>query len=381
MKKSKSYNQAFEIINTLSIKERDTLIREIMAKLAPTTGIDSTRHDGARCEKLITESNPHRPDCPHCGAKASFGFINKNGKHKGSQRYQCKACGRKFVSTTGTVFAKTRKSAETWYTFIEMTISGKSIVACAEECNICVQTAFNWRHKILNAFVVNQGNIKMAGNVEVDEMLIPLSYKGNHIQGAFGSRQKKDGAVNDMPRKSYRRGTDNKSKYAEDKACVFCMVQNGDKGYFASVPGVGFMTEPMLDATVAKHINKESAVMLADDYRITKRYFEKNGYEHVILRSNTSDNPKDHKVEVKDGLHIQHVNAMHRNIRKFLAPYCGVSSKYLENYTALFAWLSNIKASKQRSSVKKVSVTRAATHDCYITGRAILSRPTIPACA
>ena len=141
------------------------------------------------------------------------------------------------------------------------------------------------------------------------------------------------------------------------------------------------MNEEMLNATVAKHVNKDMAVMLADAYNVTRLYFEKNGYEYAVLKSNTSNNPAAHKVEAKDGLHIQHVNAMHRHIRKFLTPYCGVSSKYLENHTALYAWLSNIKASKQRNSIEKVSVARAAASDCYITRREILNRPVVPTCA
>lgn len=221
----------------------------------------------------------------------------------------------------------------------------------------------------------------MTGNIEVDEMLIPISYKGNHVQGAFGARRLCKGSLNDMPRKAYQRGSDNKSMSSKDKACVFCMVQDGSKSFYAAVPGVGFMNDTMLDATVAKHVDKTKAMMLADNYKITRKYFENNGYAHAILSSNTSDNPHDHKPEIKEGLHMQHVNAMHMHIRRFLAPYCGVSTKYLENYTALYVWLRNIKATKSRNSIEKISVARAASNDCYITRKDVLSRPAVPSCA
>ena len=60
-----------------------------------------------------------------------------------------------------------------------------------------------------------------------------------------------------------------------------------------------------------------------------------------------------HKPEVKDGMHIQHVNAMHMNIRRFLRPYCGVSTKYLENYISLYVWLKNVAAHRKRSTHRK----------------------------
>lgn len=379
MKKNDNYSKVLELMNDLSSAERDALIREIMSKMGTPQANDEPT--GNHCDTIISESRPQRPDCPHCGAKANLGYIVKDGTHKGAKRYKCKSCNKKFVATTGTAFARTRKSADVWKRFIGLTLSGASITTCQEECGLSRQCAHTWRHKILHVFEENQKSTNMVGTVEVDEMQIPLSYKGNHIQGKFGTRKKEPGAINDMPRKSYKRGSDNKSMSSKDKACVFCMVENGNKAFYAAVPGVGFMNETMLNATVAKHTDKEKVQMLADNYKTTRKYFEDNGYNHTILLSNTSDNPKEHKVEVKDGKHLQHVNAMHRHIRKFLAPYCGVSSKYLSHYMALFVWLKNIQATKQRKTVDKVSVVRAATPDCYITCSQLNSRPAVPQCA
>lgn len=381
MKRSAAYNKVFELISTLSSEERDSIVQEMMSKVKLSVQDVTSHFEGTRCDSLVDNNGADRPDCPHCGAKAALGYINKKGTHKGSQRYQCKKCGKKFISTTNTAFAYTRKNAETWRKFIELTICGKSLAECAEECDICIQTAFNWRHKLLNAFVANQRETKMTGRIEVDETLIPLSYKGNHVQGGFGARKVKPGVLNDMPREAYQRGSDNKSMSSKEKACVFCMVQDGNKNFYAAVPGVGFMTPPMLDATVAKHVDKANTMILADNYKVSQKYFETNGYTYTILRSNVSDNPHDHKPEIRDGLHLQHVNAMHHHLRNFLKPYCGVSSKYLEGYTALFTWLRNIKANKKRSAANTASVTRAATRDCYITSREIHSRSAIPQCA
>ena len=373
--KKKSVSSVLNMIKGLSEEQKNMLSEQILKMLSSS---QNTRNH--MCNDLIG-SDIEKPDCPHCGAKAKLGYIVKNGQNRGAQRYLYKSCGKKFVPTTNTVFARTRKDADTWRKYVKLTISGKSLHECAEECDIGYQTAFTWRHKILNAFVANQNKTKMNGIIEVDEMLIPLSYKGNHVPGEFGGRTRVHGTTNGLPRPAFKRGTDNKSMSSKDKACVFCMVGNNNSSYFAAVPGVGFMNEQMLDATVGAHVVKEDSMMLADEYKITKKYFESNGYTHEILSSNTSDNPHDHKPEVKDGLHIQHVNAMHHHIRNFLRPYCGVSSKYLGNYVAMFVWLKNIAKSTRKKEIDKVSLTRAFTPDCYITRKEIDMKPAIPVCA
>ena len=363
-------------VNGLSLAEQRELAEQILRNLAGTPTAKKNS-----CLELVTDNGNEKPDCPHCHAKAATGWVIKRGMHKGAQRYYCKSCGKYFVPTTNTVFERSRKDADVWRKFISLTIAGKSLHVCAMECGISYQTAFTWRHKVLNAFVANQESLQMRGVVEADELLIPISYKGNHIKGSFGGRKKGPGVDTGLPRPAFVRGTDNKSSSSKDKACVFCMVEDGNKGFYAAVPGVGFMLPDMLRRTVDKHVVKETALMLADQYKVTWRFLEENGYRHRILASNTSDNPHDHKPEVSDGLHMQHVNNMHRYLRLFLAKYCGVSSKYLANYVALYTWLKSVQASKQRGGAEKASVARAALPDCYLSRKSIESRPAVPVCA
>ena len=141
------------------------------------------------------------------------------------------------------------------------------------------------------------------------------------------------------------------------------------------------MQPPMLDAVVGKHVNKDTALLLVDHYRVTLNYLQDNNYNFIALSSNTSDNPRDHKPEIVGDLHLQHINALHRHIRRFLAGYCGVSSKYLGNYIALFMWLKNIKAKRQSRKIESVSIRRMSFPDCYVSWDALRARPAIPACA
>lgn len=363
-------------IKSLSKSQQAALVEQIMGMLA-----ESSSPAKSTVSDLFAHENMERPDCPHCGAKASLGYVVKHGYKNGCQRFYCKSCGHHFFPSTKTAFARTRKDAETWREFIKMTITGRSLKECASECKIAYQTAFTWRHKVLNVFSVNQEATRMTGLIEVDEMLLPISYKGNHVQGGFGQRKLDVGAINDMPRKGYLRGTDNRSASAKNKMCVFCMVQDGNKGYYAAVPGVGFMNDAMFDATIKRHIDRNNATILTDSAKSAIKYFANNGYKHIVFVSNISKNQNAHKPEVRDGLHIQHVNAMHHHIRNFLRPYQGVSSKYLSNYIALYVWLKTVKCTKARKTIEQISVTRAASPDCYISGKELSKRPAVPICA
>lgn len=373
-----NYDELLKALAGLTNDEKETLVKTVMGMM--------TKEDEIRsCDNLIKEHSNRDclPDCPHCGAQAKLGCIVKRGrKGNGAQRYTCKSCQRHFVGSTGTVFEGTHKKADVWEKYIQMTLDGKSLKVCASECHIAYQTAFTWRHKILNAFRVHQEATMMTGRVEMDEMLIPISYKGNHIKGKFGDvRKSGKGVDNNLPRSSYKRGSDNKSTSSKEKACVFCMIKNGSEGFYAAVPGVGFMQPEMLNATVGKHVNKENATLLVDQYKVTKNYLEENNYRHIILAANTSDNPHDHKPEIRDGYHLQHVNSFHHHLRNFLRNYHGVSTKYLENYVSLYIWLKTIAANKQKKHINQVSISRVSDTDCYVTRKELKNRPAIPVCA
>jgi len=382
MKNSK--NNLLSQIQELNKKDQKELVDQILKMLAAPNSDKGyfKKSKSFNCNKMIEEHVGKEIDCPRCNAEYKMGQIVKRGFNRGVQRFYCKKCGRFFFASTNTAFAGTRKDAETWKKFIWLTVTGNSLATCSVECGISYQTAFTWRHKILNAFNANQKNTKMTGVVEMDEMLVPISYKGNHVKGEFGVRYVADnGQNNGLPRKSYKRGTDNKSMSSKDKACVLCMIDSRTKTVYGSVPGVGFMLTNMLDATVAKHVDKEKATVIVDQYKITRNYLEKNGYKYMSLLSNVSDNYKEHKPEIRGEYHLQHVNAMHRHLRKFLAGYCGVSSKYLQQYVALYVWLKSFGSKTRKKRLESLSIARAASSDCYISGKAIKAFNAIPKCA
>ena len=55
-----------------------------------------------------------------------------------------------------------------------------SLRKCASICDINLHTAFNWRHKILDALQNMQDKIKLNGVIQSDETYFSLSFKGHH---------------------------------------------------------------------------------------------------------------------------------------------------------------------------------------------------------
>lgn len=85
--------------------------------------------------------------CPHCG---STHFV-KNGTKNGSQRYLCRECKKSFVESSGTVLFHTQKDLSVWKKYVHCMIEKYPLIKCAKICGIGKNTAFIWRHKILDA--------------------------------------------------------------------------------------------------------------------------------------------------------------------------------------------------------------------------------------
>ena len=101
--------------------------------------------------------------CPVCGAT----HVVRNGKRKdGTQKYICKDCGKSFVITTNSIVSGTRKDFNVWIKYVDCMLNGFSVRKAAEECGIHRNTAFAWRHKILDA-LQNMANDVILDGIEL----------------------------------------------------------------------------------------------------------------------------------------------------------------------------------------------------------------------
>ena len=319
--------------------------------------------------KLLQEVNgvfgvPSAPvdQCRKCGDK----HIVKFGKDKnGNQRYRCKACGATFTVASYSALSNTHCSMDVWEKYISLLLKGCTLNECAMQCHISVRTAFIWRHKILNALQRDQDNRIMAGIIEADEMYLPVSYKGNH----------KNSKRFAMPRKAFQRGSDNRSNNFP-KVCVMCAVERNGQSYGEAL-GQGQPTIKKVTYAFENRIAPDS-IMLSDRTRGMKSYFSKKADVQLIqLKASVAGKKHGGAPEVRGIYHIQTVNNFHNRLQRFLRPYNGVSTKYLNHYISLFVWLENYKRVTQQNLVEDTG-KYISQKDMYVCSYDLFAMPPIP---
>lgn len=325
--KTAKFKSILKLVESLPNNRAEGIIDEIFSKLAKEVStVDNSVYT------LNTETVTF---CRKCGSVK----IVKNGKDRhGHTRFKCKDCGSTFGELSGTVVFGSHKNATVWKKYIALLLEGCSIAKCAEVCKITIRTSFLWRHKILNALTDKSFSPTYTGLIEMDEMYMRISYKGNH----------KNSKNFTMPRKSFKRGSDNHIPGNNSKASVLCIVER-EKGASGLVSCRGTINLPLLSEIFDERISDES-IVLTDGLRAYNQYFQNKSTEHIVLPSRIG------KPTVKGPYHINNVNALQRRFRRFLVDYNGVSTKYLSNYLALFLWLENHKHSqKQKLILEEIS--------------------------
>ena len=316
--------------------------------------------------KLSSDSNPDQEeDQVHSCRRCSSSSILKYGKDKnGKQRYKCKNCNTIFYETSYSVVSKSRHPLSVWKKYIVLLLKGTSLNECAKECDISVQTAFTWRHKILHALQLDQADRVLGGAVEIDDMFFSLSYKGNHNKSRSFT----------MPRKSYKRGTDNTAA-SGGKACVLCAVERRGQTY-AEVVGIGKVSVDELKYAFDTRLLGDSIAMTdkAPEFNL---YFKDSSIELVSLRSHADKHKPNGPPEIKGSFHIQNVNNLHCRIRKTMKRYNGVATKYLNHYISLFIWIENYKKIDEYN-MQNYMLETMCENNSYISYNDIVKLPPVP---
>lgn len=307
-----------------------------------------------KIEQLVTEArHTNGISCPHCGCVEG---VSRNGHRKdGTQRYLCTNCGKSSVATTNSITSGTRKDLETWKQFIRCMVNGFSVRKTAVECEIHKNTAFIWRHKVLDALTQISDKTKLDGIIEADETFFPISYKGNHKKSKFV-----------MPREPRKRGKSVRVRgLSNEQVCVPCAVSRNGKA-FGKVANLGRVSSIDLDKVYDNKIDSD-ATLCTDKMNSYVRFANRNDFKLVQLKSGKS----------KKGIYnIQRINSYHSELKGFLRPFKGVSTKYLNNY---LVWNNLIKMNKQSLQDKVQFVLKSSISIVtQVKSKELSNRPAIP---
>ncbi len=279
----------------------------------------------------------NKKSCPNCSSTNVY----KRGKQKGVQMYRCNDCGKWYSETTGTPLYNIKLKPK-MQSYLRCMEQGMTIKNIAEELGISIQTSFDWRHKILSSleqFVPE----KLSSEVECDELELALSNKGSRH----------------LDRKPRKRGNDFKRNKGKEEVTVVQVVtaveRKGNK-YLKAVESKRLSKEEI--AKVLEGKLSDGATLITDKHRSYKAFAKEHPeIKHKALLA------KEHVDRTDRNIHLQKVNNVHSQLRAFLRPFNGVSSKYLQNYLNWFAYVEQIR--KNKTTLKQWFLTMLLTDQAY----------------
>ena len=240
------------------------------------------------------------PCCPHCASNA----IAKWGFAHGLRRYRCTACKVTFNALTATPLAHLRKRA-LWAGHAQALVDGVSLRKVADRLDIQLSTAFNWRHRFLEA-PQDVKATRLEGTVEADETYFLYSEKGAR---ALTRPARKRGG------KAAKRGLSAEQVPVliardRDAATTDQVLAN------RSALSIGAVLEPVI---------AKDAVLVSDGAQAYRVVADKAGIAHVGLNLSAG--------ERRRGIyHIQNVNAYCSRLKTWMRRFNGVATKYLDSY-------------------------------------------------
>ena len=261
--------------------------------------------------------------CPLCGSTK----VVRNGHRKdGTQRFVCKDCKKSFVATSNSVAARTRKDMSVWNKYFQCMMFGASLKESAEFCGIHINTAFVWRHKILDALQEMAEAVVLDGIVEADETFFATSFKGNHKSFV-------------LPRAPRYHSTVHTRGISKEQACVSCAVNRNGLS-IAKVTNLGRATTEDINKALGGRIKPETTIV-TDKLASYRKFSDENDLNLIQLKADKS----------KNGIYnLSSINNYHSQLKTFMRKFNGVSTKYLNNY---LIWYNMVKHAKNTFTEKE----------------------------
>jgi transposase-like protein len=297
-----------------------------------------TQEDFQRVMELVEQSPQPRnekeqagegtPKCPHCSSH----HVHRNGSVRGNRRYICNDCHRTFGETTGTVRYKSKYGRETWEAYLEAFALRLPLREAAHRCGISLATAFFWRHKILDALSDGVQGRVLNGQVQEDETYIQDNYKGNcNADNNLKTREKQmRSPAYKAHRTSGHRHKRGKATHtrglSKQKICVPCAIDEQGKT-LSKAAGRGMVQPSHLSFALFSHLD-DDVVMVTDKSRASQEFCDSNSLPVVQLKAGIKG------CEARGRYNLQKINNLHSRLKGLLAPFRGVSTKYLDNYLA-----------------------------------------------
>jgi len=247
--------------------------------------------------------------CPHCGGEHFRIFAN----YKGMKRYKCYSCGRTFLPTTGTTIHYINERNK-FIIYLNI-IKTEGLLSLHEMCSrlgICIQTAFDWRHKLILSLVKKK--ILLRGDLYFYELGMNYSLKG-------------------------RRGIDSKDieKYKKKHRAKVkvCTLTNEEK-LRIKIARVGKeLKSSDIDRTIGESIRKGSSIVCLD-----AKKFRGIKSEKVLRVTKVNVKRKPSSVSIRYNRILEVIKCFKVYIG---TKFRGVATKYLQLYSSYYVYFEKFR--------------------------------------
>src|SRR5579862_239728 len=129
------------------------------------------------------------PVCSHCGGVDAYDCR----RLKGAPRFRCRACGKDFSITSGTLFASHKLPLRCYLAAIAIfcnEVKGKSALALSRDLNVSYKCAFVLLHKLREAMAAELKGRVVGGEGKVAE--VDGGYFGGYVKPANLKENRRD---------------------------------------------------------------------------------------------------------------------------------------------------------------------------------------------
>src|SRR5712671_931898 len=138
--------------------------------------------------RLRWSDNGNLPYCPKCGCTTVY-----EGRRRGSLMWQCKACGKNFSLTSGTLFASRKMPLRAYLMAVAIfcnEVKGKSMLALSRDLGTQYKTGFVLAHKMREAMACEVRQTAVGGEGKRAE--IDGGYFGGYVKPTNRRENRRD---------------------------------------------------------------------------------------------------------------------------------------------------------------------------------------------
>lgn len=287
--------------------------------------------------------------CSFCGESNYVSHGTYKTASEVIKRYKCKKCHKVFTQVNNCIMSGSNLSFMEWVRFIDCLYSGYSVTKTAAVCGLSENAVQENKYKIFYALKQLDDEVKLSGNIVIDETYFDVSYKGNHRKNGPNIKRR--------PRK--RGGEKHTPGLSKENVCVVCAMDDEGQSV-ARVCGLGGPNANKLVLTLEGVFDAENvACVYADMEKALTKFGEimnlpmyqqkqlKKGKKTANIQELTS------KVFVHNR-YLQRMNSYHSRLHDFVEGFGGTSSRFLAGYLYLFAWKERNKGRDKYEAYKEL---------------------------